>query len=184
MAVTPKRRKTYEPKPRYSHYVAPAGVRGHSFVFAGITADIVKAKKDFSFHAEVFDHYLELWKSVRTTGCPPNGLYAGACCVSPYGDLFAYGGEDGHVFRGGLYKLSSLKWSQLSVESNANGPMKKVGCALICFTQTKIVVIGGYGLPHGQLQRGSSFVRDKSSSDGKGWTNEIHIFDSENCKSL
>ena len=183
MAVASKRTKTYEPKPRYSHYAASAGVKGHSYVFAGITADIVKAKKDFSFHAEVFDHYLEQWKSMKTTGNPPKGQYAGACCVSSDGNLFAYGGDDGHAFRGGLHKLCSLKWSQLSLESDAIGPMKKVGCALICFTRTKIAVIGGYGLPHGPPQPGSSFVKDKSSSDGKGWTNEIHIFDSEKCKS-
>ena len=186
MAVVLRRTKTYEPKPRYSHYAASSGDKGRSFVFAGMTAaghSTVKAKKEFLFHIEVFDHYFEQWKSVKTTGSPPKGQYAGACCVSPCGDLFAYGGDDGQALCGGLHKLSYLMWSQLSVESDAKGPMKKVGCALICFTKTKIAVIGGYGLPHGTPQPGSSFVKDKSSTDGRGWTNEIHTFDSEECKS-
>ena len=184
MAVALQPTKHYEPKPRYRHYAASAGVRGQIVVFAGITADIFKNKEKLSSHIEVFDNYLEQWTSVKTTGSLPKGLYGGGCCVSSSGELFVYGGHYTSTFCGAVYKLSSLrKWEQLSAESDANGPMKKVDCGLVCFMETKIAVIGGYGLPHGPSQPGSSFVKDESSTDDRGWTNEIHIFDSEKCKS-
>ena len=58
------------------------------------------------------------------------GLDRDGCCVSSSVKLLVYGGGDGHTFRGGLYKLSSLwKWDQFSEESDANdyGPMRKFG---------------------------------------------------------
>ena len=78
----------------------------------------------------------------------------------------------------------SLEWSQLSTESNTNDPgMKKDGCRMVCFSnKKKIAIIGGYGLPHGPPQPGSSFIKDKHYTGGWGWTNEIHIFDTDECK--
>ena len=185
MAVAVQPFKPYEPKPRHRHYAASAGVGGQTVVFAGITPDVVNNKlRKLSSHIELFDNYLEQWTSVKTTGNSPKGLFDGGCCVSSSGELLVYGGTDGLTARGRLYKLSFLqKWDQLSEESATNGPMKKVNCGLVCFMATKVAVIGGYGLPHGPPQPGSSFVKDKRSTDGRGWTNEIHIFDSEKCKS-
>ena len=128
---------------------------------------------------EVFDHYLEQWRKLKITGNPPKGLYVGGCCVSPSGDLYVYGGSDGSFARGGLYKLSSLNWSQLS---GVNGPMK-VDCGIACFNKKKIAVIGGYEPPPVSLQPGASFIKDKRFTSGNGWTNEIHIFDTDACKS-
>ena len=115
----------YEPKPRLCHYAGAVG--GESFIFAGRTADFFVTKKELSSTIQVFDHYLEQWRELKTTGSPPKGLYDGGCCVSPSGDLYVYGGHSGSIAHGGLYKLSSrtLKWSQLSGESEVNGPMKK-----------------------------------------------------------
>ena len=171
----------YEAKPRHFHCAASSGVGGRCFVFAGRTAE--NTKEELSSQVEVFDVYLERWTSLKTTGSPPEGLCGGGgCCVSSSGDLLVYGGWDGSNFRGGLYKLSSLKWSQLSVESDANGPMKKRGCGLVCFMKNKVAVIGGYGLPHGPPQPGSTFMKNKAFTDGRGWTNEIHILDFNECK--
>lgn len=166
--------KHYEPKPRLDHYAGAVG--GQCFIFAGLTVDFDKTKKELSSTIEVFDHYLEDWQALQTTGSPPEGLYAGGCCVSPSGDLFTYGGHDGTTFCSGLYKLSSLKWSQLSKETDNNSPMKKIGCGMVYFNK-KLAVIGGYGSPLGPLQVGSSFVINKNSTHGRGWSNEIHIFD-------
>ena len=95
-----------------------------------------------------------------------------------------YGGHDGSNDRGGLYKLSSGKWSQLSDESDVNSPIKKNGCGMVCFNKKKVAVIGGYGLLPASLQPGASFIKDKCYSDGEGWTNEIHIFDTDECELL
>ena len=99
--------------------------------------------------------------------------------MSPNGDLYVYGGHDVSQFCGGLYKLSSLKWSQISAESDPLGPMKKSNCGMVCISSDKIAVIGGFGLSHGPLQPGASFTKDKRSADGRGWTNEIHVFDTK-----
>ena len=112
---------------------------------------------------------------LQTTGCPPKRLYNGGCCVSPSCDLYVYDGD-------GLYKLSSEKWSQLSVESDVNGPMKKYHCRMVHFNKKKVAVIGGAGLPPASLQPGASFIKDERYSDGRGWTNEIHVFDTDECE--
>ena len=94
-----------------------------------------------------------------------------------------YGGYDGSARCGGLYKLTSLEWSQLAAESYPNGPMKKGHFRMVCFSnKKKIAIIGGHGLPHGPPQPGSSFIKNKRFTDGRGWTNEIHIFDTDECK--
>ena len=92
-----------------------------------------------------------------------------------------YGGYDGSKPRGGLYKLSSLKWSQLSGESDVNGPLKKSGCRMVCFNKKRVAVIGGYSPPPASLQPGASFIENKLYA-GRGWSNEIHIFDTSECK--
>ena len=176
-------KRPYEPKPRAWHYAG--AVRGELLVFAGRTVDFDKTKEELSSTIQVFDQYLEQWRQLQTTGCPPKGLYNGGCCVSPSGDLYVYGGQaDGFNRRGGLYKLSSEKWSQLSQsdDSDLNGPMKKSGCRMVCFNKKKVAVIGGYCPPPASLQPGASFIKDKRFSHGRGWTDEIHIFDTDECE--
>ena len=176
-------KRSYEPKPRVNHYAGAVG--GETFIFAGRTVDFDKTKEGLSSTIEAFDQYLEQWRELKTTGSPPKGLFGGGCCVSPSGDLYVYGGYDGSIARGGLYKLSSLKWTQLSgdSESDVKGPMKKYAGKIVCFNNKKVAVIGGYGPPPVSLQPGASFIKDKRYTDGNGWTNEIHIFDTDACKS-
>lgn len=172
--------RPYEPKPRFAH-VAGA-VNGQCLVFAGVTDNFIKTKEELSCTVEVLDQYLEEWKALKTTGNPPKGLCFCGSCVSPSGDLYVYGGYDGTHFRGGLYKLSSLKWTQISAESDPNGPMKKGYCGMVHFGSDKVAIIGGYGLPHSPLQPGASFVMNKGVTVGYGWTNEIHVFDTNECE--
>ena len=170
-------KRPYEPKPRFSHYTG--AVQGELLVFAGLTVDFGKTKEELSSTIQVFDQYLEQWRQLQTTGCPPKGLYGGGCCVSPSGDLYVYGGFDGSNYRGGLYKLSSEKWTQLS---DVNSPMEKFGCGMVYFNKKKVAVIGGYGLPPASLQPGASFIKNESYCDGQGWINEIYIFDTDECE--
>ena len=171
-------KRPHEPKPRFGHFAGTVG--GECLVFAGGTRDFDRTKEQLSSTIEVFDQYLEQWREpLKTTGSPPKGLYYGGCCVSPSGDLYVYGGFDGS---NRLYKLSSLKWSQLSGETDVNSPMKKDSCGIACFNKYKVAVIGGYGLPPASLQAGASFIEDKRFTSGEGWTNEIHTIDTNNGK--
>ena len=172
-------KRPYEPKPRRGHHAGAVG--GELFLFAGRTVDFDKVKEELSSTIEVFDQYLEQWRQLKTTGSLPKGLYGGGCCVSPSGDLYVYGGWDGSTRRGGLYKLSSLKWSQLSGESDMNGPMKKNACRMICFNKKRVAVIGGYGPTPASLQPGATYIENKLYA-GYGWSNEVHIFDTNECK--
>ena len=174
------RRSVCEPKPRYRHFAGALG--GECIIFAGRTKDFDETKEELSSTVELFDQYLEQWRQLKTTGSSPKGFYGGGCCASPSGDLYVYGGHDGSSRHGGLYKLSSLKWSQLSGESDVTGPMKKVGCRMVCFNKKKIAVVGGYGPPSASLQPGATFIKDKRSTRGNGWTNEILTFSVDECK--
>ena len=170
--------RPYEPKPRLLHYAGVVG--GKCFIFAGKTVDFNES--ELSSCVEIFDQYVEQWRQLKTTGTPPMGLYFGGCCVSSDGDLYAYGGFNrGSIGSGGLYKLSSLThWSLVSGESDEiDCPMRKSNCRLVCFGKKKVAVIGGYGQPPVSLQPGASFIKDKRSPNGYGWTNEIHVFE---CK--
>ena len=177
-------KKRYEPKPRGYH--SSGAVGGQCVVFAGLTVDFTKTKEELLSTVEAFDQYLEEWKALRTTGNPPKGLFYGGCCVSPSGQLYVYGGDDGSSRCGGLYMLSSLEWRQLSSESDAGCPSPKGGCGIAFFGDKKIAVIGGYGPPPDALQPGASFIEDKRYTHGFGWNNEMHVFDTEEseCKWL
>ena len=174
-------KQPYEPKPRLWHNTG--AVRGDCFVSAGRTVDYDKTNRDeLSSNIEVFDQYFEQWRQLKTTGSPPKGLYNGGCCVSPSGDLYMYaGGIGGSASRGGLYKLSSLKWTQLSEESDVKSPGRKHACAIACFNTKRVAVIGGYGPPSASLQSEATFIKDKRYANGEGWTNEVHIFDADEC---
>ena len=49
--------------------------------------------------------------------------------------------------------------------------MPKIGCGMISFGDS-LGVFGGYGLPRGPTEP-QSFIK---STDGRGWTNEFHIY--------
>ena len=55
--------------------------------------------------------------------------------------------------------------------------MRKAGCGMVHFHHNKLAVIGGYGFPTGPIQPGSSLIRNTKFADGRGWTNELHVFD-------
>ena len=52
--------------------------------------------------------------------------------------------------------------------------MPKAGCGMISIKDS-LVVFGGGGVPRGPAEPGS-FMKDTRSTDGRGWTNELHIY--------
>ena len=87
-----------------------------------------------------------------------------------------FGGRDGTSFHASLHQLDtrSLTWMQLS-PPHRSGPMQKSDCQMIYYNDS-LIVIGGYGIPSGELQSGSQFTENKHYQDGRGWTNEIHKY--------
>ena len=55
--------------------------------------------------------------------------------------------------------------------------MGKIACGMVYFHHDKLAVIGEFGIPTGPVQPGSSFIRYTKFTDGRGWTNEVHVFD-------
>lgn len=171
--------KLYEPSPRAWHCVASVG--GQCIVIGGCPAPESRENEvKFLSTIEVFDPCLEQWRAQKVVaGSPPKGLYFSGCCVSPSGDLYIYGGCDVNFAQHReLHKLDigSLSWIQLTEESGDDRPMKKTSCGVMFAGQNQLVIIGGYGIPHGPAQPGASFIKNAQFT---GWTNEIHMFDLE-----
>ena len=180
--------KLYEPASRLSHCQA-SSLEGRVYVWGGRTLEYEsKSAEDgrikLARRIEQFDPYLEIWSQLNTGGTPHSGL-AGVACTS-FGDhMYMYGGFALKGLGGALSYLNvkTLTWSLLCPET-AGGPMRKGACAMVHFNHKKLAVIGGYGYPTDPTQLGSSFIRNTGSTDGKGWSNEFHVFDiSQGCHS-
>ena len=52
--------------------------------------------------------------------------------------------------------------------------MPKYGCGMIAF-RNNLIVIGGYGVPQRRTEP-QSFIKATGYTDGRGWTNEFHIY--------
>ena len=168
-------RNRYEPRARYDH--SSFSVEGKVCVWGGNTNDDSPKRYMLPSRIECFDPYLEVWSQVNTAGTPHPGLYKAACVL--LGErMYVYGG----CIRSQTYAdilscldLNRLTWSQIST-GTAGGPMKKCSCGMVLFHGDKLAVIGGFGVPTGCIQPGSTFIRNTRFSDGSGWTNEIHVF--------
>ena len=138
----------------------------------------MKDHKTLGSVVESFDPFLERWEQQPTTGAPPPGLYHGAC-TSTLDSLYTYGGFDGSSHQSCFHCLNSdaMEWRELGEGTPQDGPMRKVGCRMVPINEDILALIGGYGFPRGTIQPGSSFIESERLSDGRGWTNECHLFD-------
>ncbi len=122
----------------------------------------------------VYESNTETWTIKPTTGPVHPGLGNG-CSVIVGRHLFSFGGLDGSTFYNDMFKLDldTLQWSK--VQTIGSQPIRKGGCGLVRMDEGTLCCIGGYGI--GPTQPGSTFTRNTDYSDGRGWTNEIHLFD-------
>ena len=165
--------KFSEPYPRFGHL--SAAVEGKFCVWGGHTNNFWEERDRLisSFHS--FDPLRECWTSKSCSGLRSghHGIYD--CASASAGRfIYMYGGNDGVKWHSSLYRLNtrSGKWKELS----GTGPMEKVDCSMVA-TSEKLVLFGGYGFSSGPPQPGAKFVRSKKTPDGRGWTNELHVFD-------
>ena len=166
--------EVYEPAARYFHVCF--SLNNRVYVWGGRTVDLETGLEADEIKLgsciEQFDPDLEDWRQLNTAGTPHPGL-TNAACVSDGENTFMYGGISGRRYDGVLSRLNleTLTWSQLSPET-AGGPMRKSGCGLI-IVQDKVLLVGGSGIPTGPIPPHATFA---NSSDGSGWSNEIHEF--------
>ena len=166
----------YELSPRFDHI--SGRVRSKIVVQGGRTKDFSeKSKQHLSSVVEIFDPYSESWEQRQVEGNAPSpGIYAGAS-ASLHDDLFSFGGYDGKdLFFNTVHRLDTKTWcwSQVSPQNADGAPMLKGGCGMIAF-RNSLLVFGGYGTPQGPTEP-QSFIKDTRFTDGRGWTNEFHIY--------
>ena len=182
-----QRSDLYEPSSRFYHVAAVSdGPTSQVIVWGGETLEFYSnndaGRTQLASVVEQFDVHSEVWCQRHTLrGTPHPGLSTAAC--TSFGDyLFVYGGlcDDTYSnFNGVLscLNIQTLTWSQLYPAGTAGGPMRKIACGMVHFNHDKLAVIGGYGFPSGPTQPGSTFSEDADETDGRGWTNEVHVFD-------
>ena len=136
-----------------------------------------ESKQELSSVVEIFDPYTESWEQIQVKQNHPSpGTYLQASATL-HDDLFSFGGEDeSYDFFNTVHKLDTKTWSWSQVSSpNADGaPMLKIGSGMTAF-RNSLVVFGGYGVPRGHIDP-QSFVKNTFTTDGRGWTNEFHIY--------
>ena len=175
----------YEPNPRFQHVASSVcDGPGQLIVWGGETSEFYSndGRIQLASVVEQFDIHSEVWCQRGTGGTPHPGLSDTA--YTSFGNrLFMYGGYCDDMFSsfsGALscLDLTTLTWSQLSLAGGtAWGPMRKIACGVVHFHHDKLAVIGGYGILTGPTQPGSSFIGNTKFTDGRGWMNEIHVFD-------
>ena len=161
------------PSPRWGHFSAAVG--DQLYVWGGKTENFHSEENTLSSVLHSFHQVLESWERCECSGLPPPALFRSAC-ISAEGHLYQYGGYNESEYQGNLYQLDtkSKEWKQLS---NGGGPMRKDGCGMVAYGK-KLVLFGGYGVPSGPIQPGALFFNNPPDT-GRGWTNELHIFDLE-----
>ncbi len=122
----------------------------------------------------VYECSNEKWCFNPTTG-PAHSAVGGGCSVCVGRCLYTFGGGDGSTYFNDLSKLDldTLQWSK--VRTTGSQPIRKWACGLVKVDERTLCCIGGYGI--GPTQPGPTFTRSTWSSNGSGWTNEIHLFD-------
>ena len=165
----------YEPLPRLHHISCRVGSK--VVVQGGWTKDFSEeSRQHLSSIVEIFDPYSELWEQRQVTGdAPTPGTYL-AASASLHDDLFLFGGTDGRQLFNTVHRLNTEKlcWSQIFPQNADEAPMPKTACGMIAFGKS-LGVFGGYGVPKAPTGP-QSFIKSTISTDGRGWTNEFHIY--------
>ncbi len=163
----------YEPSPR-SHAAASASSE-QLYVYGSLVDKFDENKRQLRTVIQIYECTTESWKELLTTGTPPPGIYG--CATSYSGHiLYLFGGHDGTSLHASLHQLDtrSMTWKQLSPQHDS-GPMTKSYCQMLYYNDS-LTVIGGFGMPSGELQSGSQIAKSKHHQDGRGCTNEIHKY--------
>ena len=158
-----------EPPRRWAHFSTPIGEQ--LYIWGGRTKDFKKGEVTSTVHQ--FNQKSETWTINSCNGPSPPCSYTGASASAGH-HIYMYGGSDGSRVLNSLHQLDTQSWTWS--ELTKSGPMSKTSCGMIAFDK-KLLVFGGYGIPSAPTQPGAKFIKNSNSSDGRGWTNELHLFD-------
>ena len=163
-------RQLLEPSPCKNPYSAECN--GRHYFWRGLGPDWTQTT------IGVYDPLTEQWDIKPTTGPYPPGLFYGGC-TSAADCLYCFGGCDGTNRFNDLYKLNhkTLQWSEdHPSNSPSEWPFPKTSCDIVAIDDTTLGCFGGFGIDPSQPLP-SSFSVDTRFRDGRGWTNEFHLFD-------
>ena len=170
-----------ESSPRFLHCAVQ--VEENCYLWGGHFSE--KGQKSPALSLQVFHSINEKWETKTTTGDPPSGLLEGACTTASK-SLYHFGGNDGNLFYNSLHCLESdtLQWREL--HASANRPMPKSGCGIVTYFEEELsapslIVFAGYGKPAPLTKPEARFIQHTTSKDGKGWTDEMHLFNLTKC---
>ena len=171
----------YQPSPRFWHRAAQ--VRHKTYLWGGVTT----WKKTLPLEIEAFDTFSETWTKKMSMRVPPPGPRSGGFAVVAE-TLYYFGGNDTHSVYSSLHSLNTetLEWRELQSKNPTDQPMPKVGHGIVTYHDetvgvTSLAVLAGYGKPVTPIQLGSSFIPSANHCDGRGYTNEFHLFNLTNC---
>ena len=175
----------YQPAPR--SYQTAAQIGHKTFLWGGSTQGFTaRDRKMLASSIETFDSFHEKWEQKGTTGLAPPGLYEGVCTTVSE-SLYHFGGYNGKTNHNLLHCLNcvTLEWTQVHSKASAHPPMPKSACGMVTYHEeavgeTSLAVLAGFGKPINPTQSGSRFVQSTNYSDGRGWTNEMHLFNLTN----
>ena len=167
----------YEPLPRFDHISGRVG--NLVVVQGGRTKDFPERSRQYLRSVvEIFDPYSESWEQKQVEGNAPSPGTCRAASASLHDDLFSFGGFDGRQGFNTIHRLDTKTWywSQVCPQNADGAPMAKWSCGMIAFRRS-LVVFGGYGMPQRPAEP-QSFIKDTRFTNGVGWTNEFHIYNS------
>ena len=181
MATSPTRSIFPEPKPRRG--ACGTAIHNRFFIYRGFQQSFGGLSfRDLphTFQVETFNADTTKWTQMPTTGPNPPGLWNSAC-TSIGSKLFSYGGWTGESYTDTLHELdtTTMQRRQLQPLNPSEGPMKKHSAGMIALSSNLLCVIGGYGIPSGTIHPASQFIKNSRHSDGSGWTNEVHVYNTE-----
>ena len=168
-----------EPEPR--HQACGTVVRGKFILYRGLQESFKKLDlRNLPRVSEIheFDHSPPAWETRQTTGPTPQAVQGSACtCIGP--DLYVFAGYTGSQYTNELHAFNTVAalWRQHCPRNPSEGPMRKAFCGMIAIDATTLVIVAGQGIPSGDIQPGSRFVKNTDFSNGRGWTNELHKYD-------
>ena len=144
-------------------------------MFGGFVEDFRNHNDELKRTINSYNSFNETWSLFHAGGSPPLGIYVCASTALSK-NVYCFGGCKGPGYQGSLHKWdsSTMSWNQLK-EHDGEGPMKKANCAMISHNE-EILLFGGYGTTTGPIQQGSQFIVNTNTTDGSGWTNELHSF--------
>ena len=175
----------YQPSPRFLQCAAQIGHK--TFLWGGRTENFTASdRQKLASVVETFDVFHEEWESKKTVGLAPPGLYQGACTTVAEA-IYHFGGYDDYSNHNSLHCLNSvtLEWTEIRSQSPGNQPMPKSNCGIVTYHDeivgvTSLAVFAGFGKPITPTQPGARFIPSTSFTDGRGWTNEFHLFNLTN----